>query len=371
MEKFESVVRIEPKVFYEKIRQFESTRDFACFIQNGNSLDELFLNIQEKQRKLIYLMCDCVICLSFLLLEETNRKDFLVPPCDIDISHIKDIPQIIELMKENKIISSKLFETQRDLLTFVNEKCCKYFKIFENGHKSKERSLEKIRVKLENNPSFLNDTIRLTISPLYPEYIELINKYLSETNNIFFQSKHWTISPSGILHNNCYVNIDGNIGQIAIDERLQRETNFQCSHEIYTVMRLMEGDNFQFNISCIDETTLKKIMDGYNYIMKKYGLQTDTKFSPIEDIALFQPQKLQKRYEELLLLHQNIHIDAICRANDEWQKLYCNLIIETNRKSELLSRRKIFPEEFLQKIPQYKVLQESKFHKGETLCGQL
>ena len=57
MEEFESVVRIEPKVSYEKIRQFESTRDFARFIQNGKSLDELFLNIQEKQRTSAKIYC--------------------------------------------------------------------------------------------------------------------------------------------------------------------------------------------------------------------------------------------------------------------------------------------------------------------------
>jgi hypothetical protein len=124
------------------------------------------------------------------------------------------------------------------------------------------------------------------------------------------------------MHNSCYVNIDENVGQVAIDEKLQRETNLRCSHEIYEVMRLMESENFHFSITHIDETTPEMVMSGYNYIMGKYGQKTDIKFNMIEDFALFQPHQLQNRYEELLLLHQNIHTNAICSVDEKWQELY-------------------------------------------------
>jgi hypothetical protein len=189
MENFESATRVEPRASCGVLQQIENAMDFAYFIQRGKSLDELFLNIEEKQKKLINLLSDCIICISFLLSDEVSRKKFLLPTYEGNIPDTKDISQIIRLMKDNVIFSSKLFETHTSLLGFIDNLCSEYFKIYENGCKGRKRSLEKVGIKLKGNPSLLNDTIRLTISPLYPKYIDFVTEYLSKTNNVFFQSK--------------------------------------------------------------------------------------------------------------------------------------------------------------------------------------
>lgn len=362
---FEPIIEPELKVglnfsTFLVFKQTESLSDFICLVQEGKNLEELFLNIEEKQKKLIQIVFDCVVCLSFLLSDTTNRMRFLSSAYTRDLSEIKDISQIISLMVNGIIVSSRLFESSTELIDYIN-KFCEYFKIYESGPKTIKRAAEKTMAKLKCDPALLNDTIRITISPLLPEYFDYIVDYLSKTGRTFFKYKNWTISPSGVLCNSCYINIDGNVGQIAIDEIMQRKINITCSHEIYEVMRLMESENFQFSTIHIDENTCKKIKKGYNFIMEKYGQTTDIKFSKIEEDASFRVDQLHLRYKELRLLHQNIHIDAICGTDERWQRLYCSLMMEMNYKNKAQGEEEAFPEFLLEKIPKYKAIYKFGF----------
>lgn len=125
----------------------------------------------------------------------------------------------------------------------------------------------------------------------------------------------------------------------------------------------MTGEGHAFN-TMLSETNAQKIMKNYNEIMDSYGLMNRNFIvnQPKHSIEEFTGENLFTRFKELMLLHQSIHIDAICSSIKEWQELYCRLATELNSKFGKV----VFSDSLLSKLTNYEEYKDKSLLKVMT-----
>lgn len=342
---------------------------FSYKLQNGKTLDQLFFKAEERQEKLICLAIDVIIILTFFHCDAKYKLNFFKKKSsNINLEQIK-IKDIIDLMKNEIIVSSKDFcdknnkqesNSSKIALEKANLLCTNFFQIISNGIKTKKRAKEKILSRFNGNPIFIKDIVRITIIPKYPEFSTEIGNCLTQLGYDVCMKHNWRIRSSGVLEHSCHINLDGFVAQIHIDNEFQMIANQKFTHKIYETARLMTGIDHKFTTK-IDFNNIQTIKDSYNEIMRDYK-DINPNFiisTPKENIDDFNDSNLFNRFKELMLLHQSIHIDAICHTNEKWQELYCKLIIEVNDKSINDTGKMVFPKELINRIPNYKLYEKN------------
>lgn len=260
-----------------------------------------------------------------------------------------------------KIVDSPIKLPQDPRVVALNKLGEGIIRIREAGVKGVIRTEEKAE---ELGYHMITDITRLTVIPINPDIAKRIAAMVSEDRDNY--DKGDVISIGGFMRRKIALDIGGFLSEVQVVDEGQ-DSAYAISHNIYKTTRRMEDRKTgTFNDSLLDERRRRTICKEYNALMDEFkenhpiamrifkeGKYVDFSFSR-RDIEDFRGENLTERYDELIRLHQAIHISEVIYGVDhgrkEWSERYMQKAYKLNAERAELGHS-VIPEDMLAKVP--------------------